>query len=192
MKPPRCAIYFNATGKKVKAGADPATFVELMKMQLVNTVMWEPTIKNMVIDGVEDFYEVGPLKQPGGNARVQITTWDPTRKDAPKPGKDTVDYADKHWSGLIGDYYKPRVEVVMKQALIDAKAGRALDEAAVDRAKAILAYHWTTSQEKYPTSPVGDAVVVSKKMHNKYKDYFATCSSTPTSQPLNLVSTEYV
>merc|ERR1719343_1549734 len=63
MQPPRCAIYFNTTGKKVKAGADPATFLELMKMQLTNSVLWEPTIKNMVIDGVSDFYEVGPLKQ---------------------------------------------------------------------------------------------------------------------------------
>merc|ERR1711957_72281 len=95
---------------------------------------------------------------------------------AAKPGKDTVDYADKHWSGLIGDYYKKRVEVVMQQAVSDAKAGRKLDTVAVDLAKAQLGYEWTTAQNKYPTSPVGDAVVVSQKMHDKYKDYFATCS----------------
>merc|ERR1712048_1548096 len=63
MQPPKCAIYFNATGKKVAAGTDPATFIELMKMQLTNEVLWEPTIKAMIMDGVKDFYEVGPLKQ---------------------------------------------------------------------------------------------------------------------------------
>uniref|UniRef100_A0A7R9ZVC8 Malonyl-CoA:ACP transacylase (MAT) domain-containing protein n=1 Tax=Pyrodinium bahamense TaxID=73915 RepID=A0A7R9ZVC8_9DINO len=63
MQPPVCAIYFNVTGKRVAAGADPATFIELMKMQLTNEVMWEPTIKAMIMDGVKDFYEVGPLKQ---------------------------------------------------------------------------------------------------------------------------------
>lgn len=63
MKPPRCSIYFNVTGRRVGPGADPATFIELMKMQLTSTVLWEPTVKNMVIDGVQDFYEVGPLKQ---------------------------------------------------------------------------------------------------------------------------------
>lgn len=63
MTPPRCSIYFNLTGKRVKEGADPATFVELMKMQLTNEVLWEPTIKAMIMDGVKDFVEIGPLKQ---------------------------------------------------------------------------------------------------------------------------------
>jgi len=63
MKPPRCDVYFNVTGKKIAAGADPATFVELIKMQLTNEVLWEPTVKAMIIDGVKDFYECGPLKQ---------------------------------------------------------------------------------------------------------------------------------
>mmetsp|Transcript_40175 Transcript_40175/g.116161 ORF Transcript_40175/g.116161 Transcript_40175/m.116161 type:complete len:556 (+) Transcript_40175:82-1749(+) len=63
MRPPKCAVYFNVTGKRVPAGSDPATFVELLKMQLTNEVLWEPTIKAMIMDGVKDFYEVGPLKQ---------------------------------------------------------------------------------------------------------------------------------
>mmetsp|Transcript_21023 Transcript_21023/g.65632 ORF Transcript_21023/g.65632 Transcript_21023/m.65632 type:complete len:555 (-) Transcript_21023:89-1753(-) len=63
MQPPKCAIYFNVTGKRVPAGADPATFIELMKMQLTSEVLWEPTIKAMIMDGVRDFFEVGPLKQ---------------------------------------------------------------------------------------------------------------------------------
>eukprot|EP00440_Ansanella_granifera_P002464 gb/GFBE01002681.1/.p1 GENE.gb/GFBE01002681.1/~~gb/GFBE01002681.1/.p1 ORF type:complete len:554 (+),score=120.03 gb/GFBE01002681.1/:1-1662(+) len=63
MVPPRCSIYFNLTGKRVKEGSDPATFVELMKMQLTNEVLWEPSVKAMIMDGVKDFYEIGPLKQ---------------------------------------------------------------------------------------------------------------------------------
>jgi len=63
MKPPRCAVYFNVTGKRIAKGADPATFIELIKMQLTSEVLWEPTIKAMIMDGVKDFYELGPLKQ---------------------------------------------------------------------------------------------------------------------------------
>jgi len=63
MQPPKCALYFNVTGKRVPAGADPATFVELMKLQMTSEVLWEPTVKAMIMDGVKDFYEVGPLKQ---------------------------------------------------------------------------------------------------------------------------------
>jgi len=63
MAPPRCSLYFNVNGKRVKEGSDPASFLELMKMQLNNEVLWEPTIKAMIMDGVKDFFEVGPLKQ---------------------------------------------------------------------------------------------------------------------------------
>merc|ERR1712061_467657 len=63
MKPPRCCIYFNLTGKKVAPGTPPSEFVDLMKRQLTNEVLWEPTIKQMIMDQVKDFYECGPLKQ---------------------------------------------------------------------------------------------------------------------------------
>jgi len=63
MKPPRCCVYFNMTGKKVSPGTDPKEFVDLMKKQLTNEVLWEPTVKQMIMDQVKDFYEVGPLKQ---------------------------------------------------------------------------------------------------------------------------------
>lgn len=63
MKPPRCAVYFNLTGKKMPPGSKPAEFVDYMKKQLTGEVLWEQTIRQMVFDGVKDFYEVGPLKQ---------------------------------------------------------------------------------------------------------------------------------
>lgn len=63
MQAPRCSIYFNINAKKVAAGTDPAAFVENMKKQLTNEVLWDPTMKQMIMDGVKDFYECGPLKQ---------------------------------------------------------------------------------------------------------------------------------
>merc|ERR1719215_800310 len=63
MRPPRCCIYFNLTGKKVAPGSNPKDFIDLMKQQLTGEVLWEQTIKQMVFDQVKDFFEVGPLKQ---------------------------------------------------------------------------------------------------------------------------------
>ncbi|CAJ1328225.1 unnamed protein product [Effrenium voratum] len=79
MKPPRCAVYFNITGKKVPAGSKPAEFVDYMKRQMTSEVLWEQTVRHMVFDGVrrqvvewslgrghwlvKDFFEVGPHKQ---------------------------------------------------------------------------------------------------------------------------------
>ncbi len=55
---------------------------------------------------------------------VQITTWDPTPKGSAKPGRETVDYASKHWAGLIRDYYARRVSITSAQAKLDSAAGR--------------------------------------------------------------------
>jgi len=63
MQPPRCCVYFNITGKRVLPGTDPSTFIGLIKQQLTSEVLWEQTIKQMIMDQVKDFYECGPLKQ---------------------------------------------------------------------------------------------------------------------------------
>jgi hypothetical protein len=60
------------------------------------------------------------------NARTQITTWNPTRKDSDVIPGGPIDYASKHWSGLIRDYYVPRATLLMKQAIKDRTAGRSL------------------------------------------------------------------
>lgn len=106
----------------------------------------------------------------------QITTWDPTPAGAEKPGKETVDYASKHWSGLIRDYYANRVKITAKQAEINNAAGKELDGVALNKDLAQLAYEWTLAQAPYPTEGVGDALAISKKMHAKYMSHFAACS----------------
>ena len=104
-----------------------------------------------------------------------LSAGDPTPKDAAKPGKETVDYASKHWSGLIRDYYAARVTLVMEQALKDAAAGKPLDNDAVTTIKAEHAYNWTTATNPYPTEVVGDFAAVSKAMHAKYTSFFESC-----------------
>jgi [acyl-carrier-protein] S-malonyltransferase len=63
MRPPRCGIYLNRNGKKVSQGADPRCFILYLREQLTHEVLWETSVKNMITDGVQDFFEVGPLKQ---------------------------------------------------------------------------------------------------------------------------------
>merc|ERR1719433_1435542 len=63
MKPPRIAVYMNATAAPVKPGTNPKEIVALMKKQLTSPVLWEPCVRNMIKEGVSEFYEVGPMKQ---------------------------------------------------------------------------------------------------------------------------------
>lgn len=63
MKPPKCTVYMNVTGKPIPAGAEPKEIVKLLADQLTSCVMWEPSMKAMIGDGVTEFYELGPMKQ---------------------------------------------------------------------------------------------------------------------------------
>lgn len=120
-------------------------------------------------DDCQHFYE--------WNARTQITTWNPTPKNSSSIPRGPIDYAGKHWSGLIHDYYGARVVILLDQALRDeASASKILNKTEVNRLFANHAYQWTTdTKKKYPTAPTGDALLVSKKLYRKYKHRFAAC-----------------
>jgi alpha-N-acetylglucosaminidase len=122
------------------------------------------------------------------NARVQLTTWKPTPKNATEVvseadghtlnNKETdgeVDYAGKHWSGLIRDYYAVRARLFLQQAVSDARKQHKFDLVQLNRQLARLAYNWTTSTKQYPLTPQGDAVEVSKAMLVKYRPYYQSC-----------------
>lgn len=63
MKPPQHTIWMNATAEPLRPGCDPKDIVECLKKQLTSPVRWEPSIKEMVKEGVTEYYEVGPMKQ---------------------------------------------------------------------------------------------------------------------------------
>jgi len=110
------------------------------------------------------------------NARTQLTTWNPTPKGAAKIPGGPIDYAGKHWQGLIADYYAVRVKLVAEQALRDAANNAALNSTMVDAIEAKHAYDWTTATNPYPTPPVGDAATISKAMVAKYESFFSACA----------------
>jgi len=114
-----------------------------------------------------DFYE--------WNARSQLTTWNPTPAGASSVPPGPVDYASKHWSGLISDYYAERAKRIMGQAVSDANAGRPLNEKACAQIEADLAHQWQNSNKPYPVVPVTSALSVSRKMILRYSSYFSRC-----------------
>jgi len=63
MKSPRCDVYMNMTGKRVTPATKPAEIVALLGDQICNCVLWEPSVREMIDDGITSFYECGPMKQ---------------------------------------------------------------------------------------------------------------------------------
>jgi alpha-N-acetylglucosaminidase len=111
-----------------------------------------------------DFYE--------WNARVQITTWNPTPPGATEIPGGPIDYASKHWSGLIHYYYASRAAMAQRMALAAAGAGLPWDATAWALAKATHATEFQLSTTPLPTQPVGDYLKVSQDTLNKYRTYF--------------------
>ena len=117
-----------------------------------------------------DFYE--------WNARAQLTTWLPPTSAAPVIGKKATeinDYARKHWAGLVGSYYAPRVEAVLAAAL-EAAPGP-LTPAARAVAVAAFQHQWVEATGGgFPLAPVGDPVAVSAALRANYAQEFSACS----------------
>jgi alpha-N-acetylglucosaminidase len=114
-----------------------------------------------------DFYEY--------NVRTQLTTWNPVPMNATKIPGGPIDYASKHWSGLISDYYYVRAAKVLAQALSDASKGQALNATAIEIMEADHAYTFQHTVKSYPVTPVGDARQVSAAMLTKYSPYYSVC-----------------
>ena len=112
---------------------------------------------------------------------MQLTSWYPTAKGQPTPLRDT-DYARKHWSPLIKDYYGKRAQLLLARALADADAGRPLNADAVLTMRSELAYNFTTASvtsDPYPLTPAPDYLGVSAAMRTKYAPYFAPTCDAP-------------
>merc|ERR1719401_2115136 len=79
MKPPICDVYMNFTGKKVKAGTPPSAFIDNLASQLCSPVLWEPSVRLMIKDGLAEFIEVGPMKQlKAMMKRIDPNAWNST------------------------------------------------------------------------------------------------------------------
>jgi alpha-N-acetylglucosaminidase len=110
------------------------------------------------------------------NARSQLTTWQPTPKGAAVTGRPN-DYARKHWSGLVSDYYAVRVSQYLEQALQDAAAGKPFQTNEMTRREVKLAFEFQTAfGNGYPTEPVEDVVDVSTELIKKWGLYFRACA----------------
>lgn len=63
---PKIPVYANVTARHVSSGEE---IRELLKRQLLSPVLWQNLIENMIADGTEKFYEVGPSKVLSGLIR---------------------------------------------------------------------------------------------------------------------------
>jgi len=96
------------------------------------------------------------------NARDLITLWG----DANSP---LHEYANRQWSGLLKDFYKPRWE----KFFAFLAAGPSPDLASFETAIRQWEWSWVNEQKAYPIAPVGDPILTAKRLYEKYRGVMA-------------------
>jgi len=80
MSPPRHTVYMNATAAPLRPGTDPKEVIQILKKQLTTPLLWEPSVRAMIKEGVREFYEVGPMKQiKAMMKRIDAKVWSNTK-----------------------------------------------------------------------------------------------------------------
>ncbi|HEV2482171.1 MAG TPA: alpha-N-acetylglucosaminidase [Puia sp.] len=92
------------------------------------------------------------------NARDLITLWG----DA---GSPLHEYANRQWSGLLKDFYKPRWE----KFFAFLAANPSPDLAAFDATIRKWEWAWVNEQKAFPTTPKGDPITTVKYLYRKYR-----------------------
>lgn len=122
-------------------------------------------------------------------ARAQVTTWLPACEskaefaggvcsvyNSTAAAPPLMDYANKAWAGLVGNYYGGRVHCYVEHAAADFGAGAPLNLTAYYACVSNLskAFQYDMAQSAYPmcTAPTGDGVVLSQRLITKYAPLF--------------------
>ena len=92
------------------------------------------------------------------NARDLITLWG----DANSP---LHEYANRQWSGLLKDFYKPRWE----KFFAFLAANPSPDPASFDTTIRQWEWSWVNEQKVFPTTPKGDPIATVKQLYRKYR-----------------------
>lgn len=111
------------------------------------------------------------------DARDILTTW------GGGPTSVLHDYASKQWSGLFKGFYKKRWQLFVNTVKNDWAANRKFDQEKFDKNCAQMEWQWVHAHEKYPSTPIGNPVIVSAKMYKKYaKKIGSTYANEPKFQ----------
>lgn len=101
------------------------------------------------------------------NARTIITVWQPVDNSG------LLDYASKHWNGLVKDFYKQRWESYFDARIAAMEQGEDFDRGAWSRQLRAWELAWTSQSNDFATEPAGDAVAVATELYAKYLSVYA-------------------
>ena len=97
------------------------------------------------------------------NARDLITLWG----DANSP---LHEYANRQWSGLLNDFYKPRWEQFFSLLQQSLQTGTTPDFKAFEKDISQWEWHWVNEHNSFPVETSGNSIAVSLALYKKYRE----------------------
>ena len=106
------------------------------------------------------------------NARDLITLWG----DVNSP---LHEYANRQWSGLLNDFYKPRWEKFFTAAGQSLQGGNAFDTKAFEKNISEWEWKWVTTQKPFPVIASGNPVAAAQLLYTKYRKIIGNAYNAP-------------
>ena len=94
------------------------------------------------------------------NARTLLTTW--------TVPESHIDYANREWHGLLGNFYLNRWRMWLDALNAAAGQNTNFDQTAVRKKIQDWEYRWTHETDTFSTTPTGDTVAISKELLARY------------------------
>lgn len=94
------------------------------------------------------------------NARTLLTTWTVPQSH--------IDYANRQWNGLLGEYYYTRWKMWLDALNDAASKNEKFNQESVRKKIQQWEYAWTHETKTFPSQPHGDTVAVAKNLLAKY------------------------
>uniref|UniRef100_A0A0A9Y585 Alpha-N-acetylglucosaminidase n=1 Tax=Lygus hesperus TaxID=30085 RepID=A0A0A9Y585_LYGHE len=94
-----------------------------------------------------------------GEARNQISLWG--------PNGEILDYANKQWSGVVKDYFKPRWELFFKALKRSIRTGNPLDTKKYRKDLSDVEQRFASAYNLYPTVSKGNPIQISQEIYQK-------------------------
>eukprot|EP00250_Pteridium_aquilinum_P010707 c19578_g1_i1 orf=83-2524(+) len=105
------------------------------------------------------------IKKNEWNARTQVTMWFDNTADEPS---QLHDYGNKYWSGLVGDYYLPRMAIYLE--LLQESLTNNVSFPFIEWRKRWISLTniWQSSTNVYHTGANGDSIEIAQTLFKKY------------------------
>lgn len=108
------------------------------------------------------------------NARNQVTLWGPNGQ--------INDYAAKHWSGLVGNYYLGRWTILVQTVVSAINSGTPVDWNAYQQTLLKYGQYWNNNtSQNFPVVPSGDTLQIAAAIIQKYSTSTNTYEVFPNS-----------